>query len=210
MFQLRHVQFKDILHIENFSIPGQRVCCLFGESGSGKSTLLKMLNGMLTQDSGEVLYKNQEISSYDPVDLRKEVVMLGQDAVMFEGTVRDNLLIGRKFSGKEETSDQKLGELLNALRLGKQLEDEADKLSGGEKQRVAFGRVLLMDAEVYLLDEPTSALDVETETLVMDLFTNQLRERDKTAVFVTHSKEVAEKYADEIFYMNDILVSEGT
>ncbi|MFC4403962.1 ABC transporter ATP-binding protein [Gracilibacillus xinjiangensis] len=204
MFELHNVQFKDILHIEKLEIHDQKIICLFGESGSGKSTLLKMLNGMLTEDSGKVLYNKELLSNYDPVELRKKVTMLGQDPIMFEGTVRDNLLIGLKFTGNDLVDDRKLDQLLKKLRLEKKLDDNADKLSGGEKQRVAFGRVMLMDAEVYLLDEPTSALDEETETKVMDQFRNFLKEKGKTAVLVTHSKEVAEKYADETLYMKDI------
>ncbi|KAB8134723.1 ABC transporter ATP-binding protein [Gracilibacillus oryzae] len=209
MFTFSNVQYKDILKIEKLTFQDKQIICLFGESGSGKSTLLKMLNGMLTQDSGKIFYKERLIDDYDPVELRKKVVMLGQDPVMFQGTVRENLLFGLKFTGKSEADDSKLKELLKDLRLEKNLEDDADQLSGGEKQRVAFGRVLLMEAaEVYLLDEPTSALDEETETKVMSVFTQHIKREGKSAIFVTHSKEVAEKYADQIIYMNEVLANE--
>ncbi|MFD2657496.1 ABC transporter ATP-binding protein [Gracilibacillus thailandensis] len=209
MFSIKQLVFKDILTVNNLEIESGKIYCLFGESGSGKSTLLKMFNSMLTPDQGTITYKDQSIANLDPVQLRREVVMLGQDPVVFEGTVRDNLLIGLQFADEADVEDQVLIDLLNDLHLTKDLDDEADKLSGGEQQRLAFGRVLLMNAEVYLLDEPTSALDEETETAIMDLFTKKIRDEGKMAIMVTHSKEVAEKYSDEIIYMNDIVTKEG-
>ncbi|WP_163582362.1 ABC transporter ATP-binding protein [Gracilibacillus saliphilus] len=209
MFSIKQLVFKDILTVNKLEIESGKIYCLFGESGSGKSTLLKMFNSMLTPDQGTITYKGQSIANLDPVQLRREVVMLGQDPIVFEGTVRDNLLIGRQFADEADVEDQVLIDLLKDLRLTKDLDEEADKLSGGEQQRLAFGRVLLTNAEVYLMDEPTSALDEETETAIMDLFTKKIRDEGKTAIMVTHSKEVAEKYSDEIIYMNDIVTKEG-
>ncbi|MGP4041698.1 ABC transporter ATP-binding protein [Gracilibacillus sp. D59] len=209
MFSINQLVFKDILTVRKLDIESGKVYCLFGESGSGKSTLLKMFNSMLTPDQGSITYKDEPITDLDPVQLRREVVMLGQDPVVFDGTVRDNLLIGLHFADKEEVEDWELTKLLKELHVTKNLDEKADKLSGGEQQRLAFGRVLLMNVEVYLLDEPTSALDEETETAVMDLFTKKIRNAGKTAIMVTHSKEVAETYSDEIIYMNDILTKEG-
>ncbi|WP_018931421.1 ABC transporter ATP-binding protein [Gracilibacillus lacisalsi] len=209
MFSIKQLVFKDILTVNKLEIESGKIYCLFGESGSGKSTLLKMFNSMLTPDQGTITYKDQSIANLDPVQLRREVVMLGQDPVVFDGTVRDNLLIGLQFADEANVEDQVLIDLLKDLHLTKDLDEEADKLSGGEQQRLAFGRVLLMNAEVYLMDEPTSALDEETETAIMDLFTKKIRDEGKTAIMVTHSKEVAEKYSDEIIYMNDIVTKEG-
>ncbi|WP_208590369.1 ABC transporter ATP-binding protein [Gracilibacillus suaedae] len=209
MFSIKQLVFKDIITVNKLEIKSGKIYCLFGESGSGKSTLLKMFNSMLTPDQGIIAYKDQSITDVDPVQLRREVVMLGQDPVVFDGTVRDNLLIGLQFADKADVEDQVLIDLLKDLHLKKDLDKEADKLSGGEQQRLAVGRVLLMNAEVYLMDEPTSALDEETETAVMDLFTKKIRDAGKTAIMVTHSKEVAEKYSDEIIYMNDIVTNEG-
>ncbi|QGH35186.1 ATP-binding cassette domain-containing protein [Gracilibacillus salitolerans] len=209
MFSINQLVFKDIINVSKLEIESDKIYCLFGESGSGKSTLLKMFNSMLTPDQGKITYKGESIADLDPVSLRKEVVMLGQDPVVFEGTVRHNLLIGLQFSGEKDVEDQVLIDLLRELHLTKDLDEEADKLSGGEQQRLAFGRVLLMNAEVYLMDEPTSALDENTEIAIMDLFTKKVRDAGKTAIMVTHSKEVAEKYSDEIIYMNDILTEEG-
>ncbi|GAA0294720.1 putative ABC transport system ATP-binding protein [Gracilibacillus halotolerans] len=204
MFLLKDIHYKDILHIPYLEIKSGEITCLFGESGSGKSTLLRMLNNMITPDKGEIRYQNQSISEYIPMELRQEVVMLGQEPIVFDGTVRDNLLKGLEFSGKPEVDDSSLLALMNELKLHKKLDEDASKLSGGEKQRVAFGRVLLMGAKVYLLDEPTSALDEETENSIMDFVTTEIKKKKKTAIMVTHSKYVAKEYSDTIIYMNEI------
>jgi len=94
--------------------------------------------------------------------------------------------------------------VMDKLKLHKELDEDASNLSGGEKQRVAFGRVLLMGAKVYLLDEPTSALDEATENSIMEFVTTEIKKKKKTAIMVTHSKYVANEYADKIIYMKDI------
>src|SRR5699024_6474670 len=97
------------------------------------------------------------------MSLRKKIVMVSQNPVVFDGTIRENLLKGLEFSGAEAVLDDRLEDPLEALWLDKDPETSASELSGGEKQRMALGRVLLMDqAEVFLLDEPSSDLDDET------------------------------------------------
>lgn len=204
MFTLKNVTFKDILHIPALDIPDSQVTTLFGESGSGKSTLMKLLNQIISYDKGEIYYKDRLITEYNPVELRRDVVMLGQTPAMFEGTVKENLLIGLRFSGKDEATDDQLKEVLNKVQLKKGLDEDARPLSGGEKQRLAFARVILMEPSVYLIDEPTSALDENTENLVMEAFIDFVRETEKTVVMVTHSKSVAEQYSDHTVYMSDI------
>ncbi|ENH97942.1 ABC transporter-like protein [Gracilibacillus halophilus YIM-C55.5] len=209
MFELKQVTYQDILQIDQLVIPSQKITCLFGESGSGKSTLLRLLNHMITPDEGDVLYQGDDIEKIDPVQLRRNVVMLGQDPVMFEGTVKDNLLIGVRLAEKDEPRSSTLKSMLTDLQLHKSLDDDASKLSGGEKQRVALGRVLLMDAKVYLFDEPTSALDDDTEDVVMDYVTEYIQQKRQTAVMVTHSKEIADRYADQMIYMTEIQSQRG-
>lgn len=204
MFQMSNVIYKDILNIKKVDIPPGKVTTIIGESGSGKTTFMKLLNRLISHDEGSILYNNHPIEEFDPIQLRKQVVMLSQTPAIFEGTIRDNLLIGLKFSGKAPVDDADMVKTLDMLKLHKDLEDDADSLSGGEKQRVAFARVILMDAAIYLLDEPTSALDDETETLVMERFISHARENDKTIIMVTHSKKVAEEYSDQIIQMKDI------
>ncbi|HLU36737.1 MAG TPA: ATP-binding cassette domain-containing protein, partial [Thermomicrobiales bacterium] len=145
-----------------------------------------------------ILYKGTPISEIDPVRLRRQVVMLPQTPVMFDGTIRDNLLIGLEFSEREPVPDDALHRVLEIMDLRKELEDDAATLSGGEKQRVALGRILVMRPDAALLDEPSSALDEGTERAVIGRLADAARERGVTVVMVTHSRPLAEAVADHL------------
>ncbi|MDO5028760.1 MAG: energy-coupling factor ABC transporter ATP-binding protein [Bacillota bacterium] len=198
MFKLENVKFKNILSIDDFQIADQKVTCIIGKSGSGKSTLVKMLNKMLSPDSGKIYYKGQDLDQIDSIDLRRQVIMANQNPAIYKGTVRDNLLIGLKFSEKEPVPDQKLEEILKDFQVIKGLDEDIENLSGGEKQRIALARLLLMDGQVLILDEPSSALDQDTEGFVMNYISSYIKDHKKTLIIVTHSKKLVEDFADEI------------
>ncbi len=197
MFSLKEVKYKQILDIKELNIEKFKVTCIIGESGSGKSTLLRLLNKLISCDSGTIMYNGQDLNSCDSVELRRTVVMLSQHPAIFPGTIRDNLLIGLKFAEKPAANDDKLLQILNMIHLNKNLDDESDPLSGGEKQRLALGRVILLDPEVFLLDEPSSALDEETERFIIENLVAYTKETSKTLIMVTHSKKVAQTYSDK-------------
>lgn len=198
MFILKDVIYKDILHIPYLQIQKEKITCIIGESGSGKSTLLRMLNDLQSPTSGTIEYNGKLISDYHPIQLRRDVVMLGQTPPIFDGTVKDNLLMGLRLSEKPFPNDDALRSALQTVSLDKQLEDSTSSLSGGEKQRLAFARIVLMDPPVYLLDEPTSALDSDTERRVMKQFTELARKKKKTVIFITHSQQLPKEIADDI------------
>src|SRR5699024_9219505 len=127
-----------------------------------------------------------------------------QSPVMFDGTIRDNLLIGLRFSGEKDVADDKLEETLDLLWLKKELDTNVSELSGGEQERIALGRVLLLvKAEVFLLDEPSSDLDDRTTEHVMEQFINTAKMLDKQIIMVTHDKEVSKRFADCIINMDE-------
>lgn len=217
MFILKDVTYKDILHIPYLQIQKEKITCIIGESGGGKSTLLRMLNDLQSPTSGTIEYNGKLISDYPPIQLRRDVVMLGQTPPIFDGTIKDNLLMGLRLSEKNFPNDDILQSALKIVSLEKNLEDNANSLSGGEKQRLAFARIVLMDPPVYLLDEPTSALDSDTERRVMKQFTTLAREKNKTVIFITHSQQLPEEIADDIIEISkangatrkDVLSVEG-
>lgn len=198
MFSLHNVRVKDILHIPQLEIPGDEVTCIVGRSGSGKSTLIRLLNRMITPDEGTILFKGTDISTINPIELRRKVVMLPQSPVTFDGTVRDNLLIGLEFSDRPAIGDDRLAHILEVVDLKKDLDGSAVTLSGGEKQRIALGRILAMRPEVALLDEPSSALDQGTERTVIDRLIAGAREYGVTIIMVTHARALAEAEADNL------------
>ncbi|MDK2785427.1 MAG: UDP-glucose/iron transport system ATP-binding protein [Thermotoga sp.] len=208
MFLLRNVKYKNILEIEELYIPEKMITVITGESGSGKTTLLKMLNKMITPDRGEIFFKGESLEKIDSVDLRRKVVMLPQFPVVFPGDVRENLIAGLRFSEKKIPSDERLREILEFVMLKKSLNDDPEKFSGGEKQRLALARVLLMDPDVFLLDEPTSSLDRETGIEIIRRVVDLVRKRNKTLIVVTHDPELR-RFADRLIEMKDGRVLNG-
>lgn len=198
MFLLKDVKYKDILNIKSLSIEAGQATSIVGQSGSGKTTILRLLNKLISCDSGDIRYKGVSLRELDSVSLRREVVMLAQSPAIFEGSVRDNLTIGLHFSERPLPSDDELSRTLTLVKLSKNLNSDAESLSGGEKQRLALARVLLMKPSVLLLDEPSSALDEETEDIIMNSLLAYVKQSGSTLVMVTHSKRVAYQYSNRI------------
>ncbi|WP_341274577.1 ABC transporter ATP-binding protein [Senegalia massiliensis] len=202
IFKLEKVKYKDILDIGNLRIKENIVTCILGQSGSGKTTLLRLLNNLKSPDRGIVYYNDNDILDIDPVSLRRQVIMLSQNPVVFDGTIRENLNLALEFKEKERVSDDILNKYLEISNLNKSLDTNAKNLSGGEKQRLSLARVLLSDGEVYLLDEPSSSLDDETERFVIKSIVDFAKKNNKTVIMVTHSVKIAEEYGDDIIRIN--------
>lgn len=198
MFKLEKVKFKDILDIEEILLEENMITAILGSSGGGKTTFLKLLNNMITIDQGKVMYQGKDIENYDPVTLRREVVMLPQDPKIFKGTIKDNFKLTEEITENDFSHNLDYNELLKKVSLSKKLDDIADQLSGGEKQRLALARVMLVEPKVLLLDEPSSSLDKKTEEKIIKMVVEYARGNNRTLIMVTHSPEIAEKFADKI------------
>jgi putative ABC transport system ATP-binding protein len=208
MFKIENIKFKNILEVSCLKI-NKPITCIVGSSGSGKTTLLKMLNGLNVPDEGTIHYNHEDISKMDTVKLRRNVVMLGQTPVIYSGSIEDNLQIGLEFSQKLPASKIKMEEALKRVELNKKLSDGCGNLSGGEKQRLCLARVMLMEADTYLLDEPSAALDKETEEFIIENFSKFILENDKELIMVTHSEQIAEKFSDSIIRVKNGKVTEA-
>ena len=196
MFELIDVTYKDILTIDHLRLEKGRVTCIVGESGSGKTTLLRLLNKLISCDRGTITYQGQDIQDLDAVLLRRSVVMLPQNPAIYPGNVRDNLAIGLAFAEKPPASDDRLRQALALVNLNKDLDAKSDLLSGGEKQRLALARLMLLEPDVYLLDEPSSALDENTERLIIEALVAAAKDNGISLIMVTHTRQIAQAYAD--------------
>ena len=208
LFKIQNVVYKHILSIDKLEIP-KGITCILGESGVGKSTFLKMLNNLISPEQGQIFYTNQLLETIDPLNLRQRVVMLMQSPVIFSGTVRDNLLYGLKAIGKDMTPDDKLQDILKWLELNNiSLDADAAHLSGGEKQRVCLGRLILIDPEVFLLDEPSAALDEKNQELIISRVTQHARDNNKSLIMILHSNQLCKSYSDYlVHFKKDFLIS---
>jgi len=204
LFNFQNVIYKHILSIDKLEI-SRGITCILGESGVGKSTFLKLLNNLISPDHGHIFYTNQALETMDPLDLRQKVVMLMQSPVIFSGNVRDNLLFGLNVTEKnmesDTASDNKLLDILKWLELENiSLNTDATHLSGGEKQRICLGRLILVDPEVLLLDEPSAALDEKNQELIIDRITQYARENNKSLIMILHSRQLCKNYSDYLLH----------
>jgi ABC-type methionine transport system ATPase subunit len=174
---------------------------LVGLSGSGKSTLLRCLNRLEEPPPGTVRFDGRDVTSLDPRDVRRRAALVMQTAVMFEGTVRDNLRL-RPPDAPGDFSEPHLTAALDEVGLDATfLARDASTLSGGEKQRVTIARALLRDPQALLLDEPTSALDPPNVTLVVETISRLRRTRRLTIVAVTHQPELVQRLGGWLLYL---------
>lgn len=202
LFTLEDVRYKHVLAIDHLDLQQDEATSIVGKSGSGKSTLLRLLNRMISPDSGVITFKSEPIDAINPVELRRRVVMLPQNPIIFTGTVRENVLKGLEFAERPAVSDDEISRLLELMEIPRKLDSNAASLSGGERQRVAIARVLAMRPEVLLLDEPTSALDAGTQDTVIEHVFAEAQQCNTNVVMVTHATTIAEHWSDRIIEIN--------
>jgi putative ABC transport system ATP-binding protein len=174
---------------------------LVGPSGSGKSSLLRCLNRLEEPTAGVVRFAGRPITDLDPRELRRRAALVLQTPVLFEGTVRENLMVhapGVALDVSESRLRETLGEVGLAATL---LDRDAAMLSGGEKQRVTIARALLRDPQALLLDEPTSALDPPNATLVVETICGLRDNRGLSIVAVTHAPELVRRLGGALLYL---------
>ncbi|MFQ5793694.1 MAG: ABC transporter permease [Candidatus Bipolaricaulia bacterium] len=134
---------KTILEDISFTVSAGQFFILFGESGAGKTTLLRLVNRLDEATVGEIRYRGHSITDYDPKELRRRITMIFQEPRLFEGMVRENLLIAPRYHGLEVDLDR----LLEAVGLEGFADRDVETLSGGQQQRVAIARALAITPE---------------------------------------------------------------
>ncbi len=173
-------------------IPSTGITCLVGPSGSGKSTLLRLLNRLEDPTRGTVLFRGKELASWNVLDLRRRVSLVGQSPIMLPGTVHDNLEAGLRLRGQKLQDPIRW---LDAFGLGADLlGKDARELSGGEKQRVSLVRALITEPEVLLLDEVTASLDPGSTCLVE----TRLAQMDCPIIWVSHDMAQVRRVAHHV------------
>ena len=208
--------YNDEPVLKNFSleIPKGKTVALVGQSGSGKSTIANLLTRFYDVNEGELLIDGTNIKDVTMHSLREQMGLVTQDSIMFNGSIADNVKLGKLNATDEEViTALKVAnayEFVSNLPEGIQtnIGDSGNKLSGGQKQRISIARAILKNPPIMILDEATSALDTESERLVQDALEKMMENR--TSVVIAHRLSTIQK-ADKIVVMNrGQIVEQGT
>ncbi len=190
---------RTVLDIEQLEIDAGEMLALVGPSGAGKSTLLRVLNFLETPTSGRVVYQNQILNERVPITVRRQVTTVFQRPILLRASVRANVAYGLGLRG--EPADGRVDEMLNRVGLAHLANAAAQKLSGGEMQRIALARALVINPAVLLLDEPTANLDPYNVGLIEEIVAQNNREHGTTVVLVTHNVFQAKRLAHRVGLM---------
>lgn len=198
-------EIGDVIRNLSFKIEKGKTIALVGQSGSGKSTIANLISRFYDISDGEIKVDGKNIKEINLKSLRKLIGLVTQDSILFNDSIKNNLLIG-----KEDATDQEIVEALkiaNAWEFVKELPntiesnigDSGNKLSGGQKQRLSIARAVLKNPPIMILDEATSALDSESEHLVQMALNNVMK--NKTSLVIAHRLSTIQK-ADNILVLD--------
>ncbi|KAH8899843.1 P-loop containing nucleoside triphosphate hydrolase protein [Thozetella sp. PMI_491] len=202
-----------ILNGLNLTIEKGQFAAIVGPSGSGKTTVISLLERFYSPNAGRICYNNSDISDLATYTYRKEISLVAQEANLFNGTLRENILLGvdEEMVTDDEVHqacrDAEIHEFIISLPEGYNtpVGTKGVALSGGQKQRLAIARALIRNPRLLLLDEATSNLDAETEKAVQVVF--EKNKANRTMVVVAHRLATVQN-ADVIFVLGDGKVME--
>ncbi len=190
-------------------IPRHQIVAFIGPSGCGKSTVLRCFNRMndlipSARVDGNILFEGEDISRFDPVELRRRVGMVFQKPNPFPKSIYENIAFGARINGYQGDMDELVERSLKGAALWDEVKDKLKEsglgLSGGQQQRLCIARAIAIEPEVILMDEPCSALDpistLKVEELMHDLKTKY------TIVIVTHNMQQASRVSDKTAFFN--------
>jgi putative ABC transport system ATP-binding protein len=179
------------------------IISVLGTSGQGKSTLLRIIGVLDTADEGTVRYRNRLPYEWQPQAWRCKVSYVAQQAVMFPGSVEENLRTVSQLHRQAFDKDLAI-RLMSAVKLEElDWNKKAVDLSGGEKQRLALVRAILLRPEIMLLDEVTASLDIHSKHAVEQLLMDWHNEEGTTLIWVTHDVEQARHTSSHIWFMGE-------
>ena len=185
----------------NFQIPANHNVALVGQSGAGKTSLMNVILGFLPYE-GSLKINGQELRESNLADWRKHIAWVGQNPLLLQGTIKENLLLGDIQANDEEINQALMRsqskEFTDKLGLHHEIKDGGLGVSVGQAQRLAIARALLRKGDLLLLDEPTASLDAQSENLVLHALNEA--SQHQTTLMITHRIEDL-KQCDQIFVM---------
>lgn len=201
------------LKAESFELRPGEILALTGPNGSGKTTLMSVLGLLLTPGQVRYLYRGKPVSPSGPglTGVRRSVTMVEQNPYFFRGTVRDNIAAGLRLRGRPRRERRELVERAAAeLEIAAFLARPHSSLSGGERQKAALARGLVLEPEVLLLDEPTANVDRQSLETIEGAVKKFRRERGAAVVWATHDLKQAFRVGERVISLVEGRIVPGT
>lgn len=195
-----------VVDIAQLELQQRKIYALLGPNGAGKTTLMNMLAFLDAPSSGQILFKGRPVqfSELELQPLRRQVVMVDQNPILFSTSVYKNIEFGLKIRGIGKPERTRLiDETLEMVGMRSFALAEAHRLSGGETQRVALARALALSPEVLLCDEPTANVDVQNQAIIIDLLQRINASKKITVIFTTHDRSQATMLAQDTLLLDD-------
>ena len=193
--------------------PGEKIA-LVGHTGSGKTSIVNLILGMYPYQKGQILLDGKPLESYAVEDIRKNVGIVQQDVFIFSGNIRDNIALNNKQLSKEQIIQVakyvNADKFISKLPLGydEPVMERGATLSTGQRQLIAFARVLAYDPAIFILDEATSNIDTETELLIQDALQKIMHNR--TSIVIAHRLSTIQNSDRIIVLHKGVIVEEGS
>lgn len=200
LFESKSLEFQHI-HYPDFRIYETEMTFLTGPSGSGKTTLFKLLNGTLTPTSGTLLFRSSPLSEIPTSDLRKEILLVGQSAFLFDGTIFQNYAEYYRYLGCSTPSRDSILRYLEVCCAPFLPEQDCLNLSGGERHRVFASIYLSLHPRVLLLDEPTGALDHDNSLCFIKSLRSYCSENGITPILISHDSGLLETFGSQVLFI---------
>lgn len=210
----KRYQRREVLHIQDMTIPGAGIYGVLGPNGSGKTTLMRVMATLTVPDRGGLEVWGEEVrwNKEQLLKLRRQMAMVTQTSFMFQGSVHYNVAYGlRARNLPEKLVQQRVRESLQCTGMLKFTAANAHTLSGGERQKVAIARALAIRPRVLFLDEPTSNIDAGSAAEIEEHIRFINREHQTTVILVTHNLFQARRLAQEGFLLwEGRIIEQGT
>ena len=198
VFIIDQPKFGGILEYPKLEIRSKGVTFIKGASGAGKSTLLKLLNGSLSPDEGSIFYEGKDIMEMDTIELRRDVILIGQNVYLFDLTIRENFHKYYSYRDLSAPDDETIEKFLKLCHADFKLDEPCVRMSGGERQRIYIAICISLMPKVILMDEPTSALDGSTSKVLMENLSVFCRDNGIAMIVVSHDPILADDFADHV------------
>ena len=215
--EIKNVSFTydeaEVLKNINLKIKKGETLAIVGPSGSGKSTLANLLPRFYNYTHGEILIDGIELKKISKRSVRSLIGIVGQESILFNGTIRDNILLGKKIDDDEVYEALKTANAIDFInefsnKLDHKIADNGANLSGGQKQRISIARAIISKSPILILDEATSSLDSKSEKLVQEALKKLMH--NKTSIVIAHRLSTVKNAQNIVVLDKGKVIEQGT